>query len=192
VGISDVKALGVVGVLDRVVLGRLGHRSKRTGRAASAVSTLTRGGIVWHAFSLALLVTQRPAAVRTAGAGSLAWSATSIVVAAIKRSTTRRRPSLAIGPPTRTSSMPSSHTATGIAYATAAGIQHPVAASLLIPAGLVGWARLETRRHFPTDVIVGAGIGLLVGAGVGIAIRRAATVDHARHVVAGDGPRRTM
>jgi membrane-associated phospholipid phosphatase len=176
-----------VGVFDRVVLGRLGHRGESTARAASAVSTLTRGGTAWHGASLVLLATRRPAAIRVAGAGSIAWGATSAVVAVLKRLTGRRRPRLAIGPSARTSSMPSSHTATGIAYATAASIQHPAAGALLMPAALVGWARLETRRHFPTDVIVGAGVGLIVGAGIGIAIRRAAT-NNRRRTPADDRP----
>ena len=31
-------------------------------------------------------------------------------------------------------------------------------------AGLVAWSRLATTRHFPTDVAVGAAVGLAAGA----------------------------
>jgi undecaprenyl-diphosphatase len=170
----------VLGVLDRVALDAIRHRGEPTIRAASALSTLTRGGIGWHVVSFGLLASRRPAPVRVAAAGSLAWAVTSTVVAAIKRLCARQRPSFATGPPTRTSSMPSSHTATGVAYATAAAIQHPGASPLLIPAALIGWARLETRRHFPTDVIVGAVVGALVGATIGIVLRRRAMLSKAR------------
>jgi undecaprenyl-diphosphatase len=166
-------ALALVGAVDRVVLGRLGRPTGPPAHVASTVSALTRGGIGWHATSLALIAARRPAAARAAIAGSLAWVETSLLVVAIKRLTARRRPSRSIGPPTRSSSMPSSHTATAIAYATAAAIQHPAAAPLLIPAATVGWSRLETRRHFPTDVIVGIVVGGAVGAATGIAVRRA-------------------
>jgi membrane-associated phospholipid phosphatase len=167
------KALPLVGAVDRVVLGRLGRPTGPPAHVASTVSALTRGGIGWHATSLALIAARRPATVRTAIAGSLAWIETSLLVAAIKRLTARRRPTLAVGPPTRSSSMPSSHTATAIAYATAATIQRPAAAPLLIPAATVGWSRLKTRRHFPTDVIVGVVIGGAVGAVTGFAVRHA-------------------
>ena len=73
--------------------------------------------------------------------------------------------------------MPSSHTATAAAYATASTIQHPLALPLVAPVVVIAWARLKTRRHFPTDVLVGAGIGLVLGMGTGILLRRATAPD---------------
>jgi len=71
--------------------------------------------------------------------------------------------------------MPSSHTATAAAYATAASLQHPLGALLAGPAAIVAWSRMRTRRHFPTDVIVGCLLGVVVGLAVGLVFRRAFT-----------------
>jgi membrane-associated phospholipid phosphatase len=143
---------------------------------AAAISGATRGGIGWHLVSAGLVLTGRPTPRRTAAATSMAWVSTTLVVAGLKRMTKRRRPHLtaAAGPSTRTSSMPSSHTATAFAYSSAAAIQHPGAAPLLLASAATAWARLRTRRHFPTDVAVGAAIGLAIGATIGVLIRRAA------------------
>jgi len=73
--------------------------------------------------------------------------------------------------------MPSSHTATAAAYATAASLQHPLGALLAGPAAIVAWSRMRTRRHFPTDVIVGCLLGAAVGLVVGLALRQAFTDD---------------
>jgi membrane-associated phospholipid phosphatase len=98
----------------------------------------------------------------------------SLASAVIKRSTQRRRPTASVGAATRTSSMPSSHTATAVAYATGAALQHPAAALFSGPASVVAWSRLQTRRHFPTDVVVGIGLGLVLGAVAGLVVRRVA------------------
>jgi membrane-associated phospholipid phosphatase len=73
--------------------------------------------------------------------------------------------------------MPSSHTATAFAFATAAAIQHLAAASLFVPAATVAWSRLRTRRHFPTDVVAGAVLGVIVVGLFGIGLRRASAGD---------------
>jgi membrane-associated phospholipid phosphatase len=173
-------AAPVLQAVDRIALGQLGSPHGSTTKVARAVSAVTRGGVGWHALSVALLAARRRDARQSATAGTVAWAATSLVVAGIKRVAERRRPRLAaVGPPTHSSSMPSSHTATAFAYSTAAAIQHPVAAVLLIPAGAVAWSRLQTRRHFPTDVIVGATVGLAAGAVTGVLVRRAAPSDPA-------------
>jgi undecaprenyl-diphosphatase len=60
--------------------------------------------------------------------------------------------------------MPSSHTASAVAYTIAVGTQLPVAALPLgAVAAAVAWSRLATDRHFPSDVFVGALIGAAVG-----------------------------
>jgi len=69
--------------------------------------------------------------------------------------------------------MPSSHTATAFAFATAAAVQHPAAASLLVPVAAVAWSRLRTRRHFPTDVVAGAVLGVIAGGPIGVGLRAA-------------------
>jgi undecaprenyl-diphosphatase len=63
--------------------------------------------------------------------------------------------------------MPSSHTAGAFAFATAAGIRLPVtAAPFALMAITIAWSRITTKRHFPTDVLVGTLTGCATGAAV--------------------------
>jgi undecaprenyl-diphosphatase len=67
----------------------------------------------------------------------------------------------------RTSSFPSSHTASAAAFAVAASASLPLAAPVLGPlAASVALSRIRAVRHFPTDVAAGA----VLGAGVGVAV----------------------
>ena len=67
------------------------------------------------------------------------------------------------------SSFPSGHTATGFAFAVGAGQEVPVLAGPLVGlAALVGWSRVHTGAHHPSDVAVGAALG----AGAGLLTRR--------------------
>lgn len=61
----------------------------------------------------------------------------------------------------------------GFAYAFAAGRAAPELALPLAAASLaVGWSRVATRRHFPTDVLVAVVIGAVAGEVVTVAARR--------------------
>jgi undecaprenyl-diphosphatase len=137
------------------------------GRAATAVSTVARGGAGWAACSGLLALDHR---TRRAGRdGLVAWAAAQGLAAGLKALTRRRRPRLLgrMGPATHSSSMPSAHTASGVAYAVAAGAAVPaVGAPLGALALVVGWSRLATRRHFPTDVAAAVLLGVVVGAAV--------------------------
>lgn len=63
-------------------------------------------------------------------------------------------------PMPRTSSFPSGHSASAVAFATGVGQVLPaLSAPLRAVAALVGYSRVHTGVHYPADVLVGAFIG---------------------------------
>ncbi len=147
------------------------HRS--TTQLASITSRVSSGGALWTALTTAGALSSR---TRHAGiAGLAAWTVASSAAFAGKQVARRARPSFVagIGPGPRTSSMPSSHTAGAVAYATAASLAAPATALVTVPAALaVSWSRAATGRHFPTDVAAGTALGLAAGAAVHAVHRR--------------------
>jgi membrane-associated phospholipid phosphatase len=162
----------IVRVADGIALRRAAGGRPLQQRLARVMSAVAGGGLLWHATSVLLAI--RPGrSRRVAIGGSASWLATSVFVAALKRLVRRPRPALGgAGPPVRTSSMPSSHAAASFAYAAGASMQHPAAAVTVLPAALVAWSRLGTRRHFPTDVAIGIVFGAGLGTVVGLIVRR--------------------
>lgn len=79
------------------------------------------------------------------------------------------------------SSFPSGHTAGAVAVARAIGRDHP---RLALPVGAtaaaIGAIQVPRRSHFPSDVIVGAAVGLLAEWLVSAAMRRAAKLGAAQ------------
>ena len=72
-------------------------------------------------------------------------------------------------PRTRSTSFPSGHTATGVGFAVGAlQEQRLLAGPLLALAGLVGYSRVHSGAHYPSDAIAGAALG----AGAGLLTRR--------------------
>jgi membrane-associated phospholipid phosphatase len=142
-------------------------------RAAEAASASASRGKLWFgaAAAMALHPRLRPAARD----GLVAWGAASGAAFAVKRAVERDRPRRvrALGPPVRSSSMPSSHTASAVAFAGAAALRSPATAIATVPlAAGVMWSRAATGRHFPTDVAVGAALGAGSAAAVHLAARR--------------------
>jgi membrane-associated phospholipid phosphatase len=141
-------------------------------QAAEGTSMAATDGLLWVVLSTAAAVS--PATRRAGTHGLLAWAVSSGAAMGIKRLTTRRRP-IGVrrgGPSTKTSSMPSSHTAGAFAYATAATLALPPTGVVLVPtAALVAWSRVATARHFPTDLLVGVALGVATGAAVHVALR---------------------
>jgi len=125
----------------------------------------------------------RHAAVR----GLVAVGATSLVADLIvKPLFARRRPTRrkeAAGRGARmpgSSSFPSGHTASAFAFAAAVSPDFPqLALPLYALATVVGYSRVHTGVHFPSDVMGGAVVGMAVGTVV-----RAATAK-CEHVIAG-------
>jgi undecaprenyl-diphosphatase len=163
-----VQARAITRVLDTLALVGLRPEHHGTAGAASALSGVVRGGAGWIASS-AVLSTAGPQYRRAAVDGLAGWGLAEVSAAGIKKVVGRRRPSLLtpLGGAPSSSSMPSAHTAAGVAYAVAAGASAPlVAAPLLALAGGVAWSRLSTGRHFPTDVAAAAAVGIVAGGAV--------------------------
>ncbi|MFF9149353.1 phosphatase PAP2 family protein [Streptomyces sp. NPDC055051] len=126
----------------------------------------------------------RPRRAAAAGVGAIAIaSATANLLG--KRLVRRRRPDreaarVVVGrhvPMPESASFPSGHTASAVAFATAAGVVLPPAA---VPLGLlasaVGYSRVHTGVHYPGDVAAGAVLGLASGTAalaVGASLMRA-------------------
>jgi len=157
--------MGLQRTTETAALGWLRAEEGWTRALASGVSEAARGGRAWLGVSAAGMA--MPRTRRSAVEGMEAWALATGAAFALKGLAHRRRPGLIrpLGRNTSSSSMPSSHTAAAVAYATAATWRTPVTAVLVVPAaGLVAWSRLGTARHFPTDVAVGAAVGLAIGA----------------------------
>jgi undecaprenyl-diphosphatase len=110
---------------------------------------------------------------------TVAYAAASGLSAAFKDLTDRARPPLqdpdiiGIGLP-GSSAMPSAHAATAFAAAVAIGMVHPrLRPWVLALAALVSVSRVYLGVHFPTDVLVGALLGVACGWAVGTLTRRA-------------------
>jgi membrane-associated phospholipid phosphatase len=107
---------------------------------------------------------------RAAGRGLIAIAIAAAVangpaklLARRQRPSSRRRPTLIRTP--RSTSFPSGHTAAAAAFATGASTELPVLVPVLVPlAGVVGYSRVHTGVHYPSDVVAGAAIG--VGSGM--------------------------
>lgn len=169
------------GCLDAWVLTELTVLSVRSpvlDRMLRVVSTAANRSVLWCGVAAVLAGTGgasgRRAAVRGVAAIGLA-SAT--VNGPLKLLGRRPRPILAPVPGRKplpmpgSFSLPSGHTASAVAFATAVGAELPAAA---LPVGVlatvVGYSRIHTGVHYPSDVLAGAA----VGAAAGMLVRRLA------------------
>ncbi|MEU9438980.1 phosphatase PAP2 family protein [Streptomyces sp. NPDC048252] len=63
------------------------------------------------------------------------------------------------------SSFPSGHTAAGVAFSAAVAVVWPWAGAVCaVPAAVVAAERVHTGAHYPSDVAVGAAVGLAAAA----------------------------
>ena len=140
------------------------------------ISNAASFGRLWLVLAAVLGVGGGPRGRRAAARGLTAVGVTSITSnLAVKHLVPRRRPERLIVTATRearmptSSSFPSGHTASAFAFATAVTADVPLLSPLLFAlATVVGYSRVHTGVHYPTDVIAGG----ILGAGIGTATRR--------------------
>jgi undecaprenyl-diphosphatase len=169
------------GVADRWALRKFVHAPPEpVARTASVVGRAASGGGLWLA-AAAVLAGAGQRGRRGAAHGLIAFgTASALANGPAKWLVRRRRPRGLLladlrrrGGAPRTSSFPSSHTASAVAFAVAACADFPAATPVLVvPAAMVGLSRMRAVRHFPTDVVGGAVFGIVVGGAITLISRR--------------------
>lgn len=141
-------------------------------RAAPALTNAADHSKLWLVAAAALAVFGGAKGRRAALRGVCTLGASSVITnQLLKRLVTRRRPNREALPGRRngqrrptSSSFPSGHAASAAAFAYGAATEWPaLTAPLGALAGAVGFSRVATGAHYPSDV----GAGYLVGLGVG-------------------------
>ncbi|MFD4293188.1 phosphatase PAP2 family protein [Rhodococcus sp. NPDC058505] len=141
-----------------------------------ALSTLANHGVLWSGVAAGLAVCgRRPRRAAVRGLLSLA-GASALSNAVLKPLCPRRRPPADLPEFPRgrgltapsSSSFPSGHAASAAAFATGVGLEYPLVGVVVAPlAAAVGYSRVHTGVHWPSDVVA----GLAVGAAVAVATR---------------------
>jgi membrane-associated phospholipid phosphatase len=174
------KLKGEVFALDRAVFDAIAAAPTPSLDDAMAwVSNAANNSKLWLAVGTALAASGgrgRSAAVR----GLLAIGISSISInAVIKGLFPRQRPdrsSTGKGADVRmpaSSSFPSGHAASAFAFATAASAELPQASlPLYLLATIVGYSRVHTGVHYPSDVLIGAVLGSAIATVVPVIIAR--------------------
>jgi len=137
-----------------------------------AASELANRSMLWIGIAGVLTATgrRRPRSAAASGLLGIGVAAT-LVNGPLKFAWRRDRPPIAFRgggepllPLPRTFSFPSGHSASALAFATGATAAMPAAGPVLLPAaGAVAYSRVHTGVHYPSDVAVGATIGVVSG-----------------------------
>lgn len=144
--------------------------------ALRALSTAADHSLLWGV-SAGLLAVRSGPTRRGAVRGILAVAgASALANGVLKPLFPRTRPGTDMTPlvrrllsPPRSSSFPSGHSASAVAFVTGVALESPGAAALLAPlAAAVCYSRVHTGVHWPSDVVAGAALG----AGVALSTRR--------------------
>ncbi|TLS41186.1 phosphatase PAP2 family protein [Streptomyces montanus] len=126
-------------------------------------------GVLWFATATALAATRSPKARRAAARGVASLALASATINTLgKRSVRRPRPLLDAVPMIRqlkrqpiTTSFPSGHSASAAAFAAGVALEsRPLGAAVAPVAAAVALSRVYTGVHYPSDVLVGAALGV--------------------------------
>jgi diacylglycerol kinase family enzyme/membrane-associated phospholipid phosphatase len=192
-----------VNEVDREISRRIAARPPSAlDTAMKQLSTAANHSTLWFVVAAGLAV-RRGATRKAAGRGVLAIALASFTANGLcKPLLPRRRPAAAelpayqkLSSPPTSSSFPSGHSASAVAFATAVGMESPRLGLALAPvAAAVAYSRVHVGVHWTSDVVVGAALG----AGVATLTRRwwpvretdearARPVDSVPVLPAGDG-----
>ncbi|MFC4003393.1 bifunctional phosphatase PAP2/diacylglycerol kinase family protein [Prauserella oleivorans] len=163
-----------VGLPDRHLMARSAALPHSPADAAlRMLSRSANKGHLWWAVAAALATRKGPArrgALRGIAAIAAASASANLVA---KELFPRRRPAAELVPEHRrlvkrptSSSFPSGHSASAAAFVTAVTMESPTAGLALLPLGAaVAYSRVHTGVHWPTDIGVGALIGVAAALG---------------------------
>ncbi len=141
-----------------------------------ALTTAANHSVLWLTIA-AVLASRKGGTRRAAFRGVLAIAGASFTAnVVVKPVAPRRRPAAEDVPTRRTlsdppesSSFPSGHAASAAAFTTAVALESPLAGAVLAPVAVaVGYSRVHTGVHWPSDVAA----GMLLGSGIALATRR--------------------
>ena len=162
---------------DRALTRRVGKLPHT--RADDGLKRLTASAnhsLLWLLIA-AVLASRRGVTRRAAFRGLAAIAGASLTANAIAKPLfPRRRPAAdalpnwrALPDPPTSSSFPSGHAASAVAFTTAVAMESPVAGALIAPlAATVAYSRVHTGVHWPSDVVG----GMALGGAVALATRR--------------------
>jgi len=165
------------GAADSWLLRRaVGARTTPADTIMHAASSAANKSRLWFGLAavLALLGGSRGRRAATRGVVSIALTS-SIVNGPLKLIMRRKRP--LHGTPTLVTmpgsfSFPSGHSASAVAFATSVAQEWPaVGVPLIGVATTVAYSRVHTGVHYPSDVIVGAGLGVAAAGVAGVLLR---------------------
>ncbi|MTD14924.1 phosphatase PAP2 family protein [Nakamurella sp. YIM 132087] len=164
-----------VDALDKEVVRRVGATGHlRYDPVIDALLPVTRiadNSVVWILSAAGMVAFGDPVVRRRALQGLGTIAVTSLVVnQGLKRLFSRPRPDQQVVPEDRraaaksSSSFPSGHTASAVAFVTVTGRSHPLLTTpLAVVAVAVGSSRVATGMHYPSDVLVGGAVGAVIG-----------------------------